>query len=115
MGSNLRCSGPVLAQSCHSLQRLPFPIRPTHCKFEVVLGKVDGVVSFDAVDGKADDVEGIPARLHYSENCLVNSIDPNYSVTFAVNSIGYSPTTSDNLYQYGSLTPDPCPLTPLTG
>ncbi len=61
--------------------------RSPHGTFGAVLDKVDDIVRFEVVDGKVHDVEGMPALLPYSVNCLVISTDPSYSVIFAVNSI----------------------------
>ncbi len=48
--------------------------------------KVDGGVSFVGVNGNVyDEVRGIP----YAVNCLVNTIDSNAIVTFAVNHIDF--------------------------
>ena len=91
---------------------LKAPYLSPHGAFEVVLGKVLGVVSFDAVDGKVLDIVSISIRFPIIVNCLENSSDPNYFVAFAVNSIdidGCPPDISDNLFQDGTLTPDSCP------
>ena len=39
-----------------------FHNRSTHGRFEVVLGKVDGAVSFDSVYGKVLDIGSVSAR-----------------------------------------------------
>jgi hypothetical protein len=82
------------------------PYQSTHGRFEVVLGNVDGVVSFDSVCGKVLDIGSISVRLFHIANCLENSSDPNYFVTFVENSIdlhGCPTAISDTLFQDGTL------------
>ena len=62
--------------------------RSPHSTFGVVLGKVGGGVSSDAVDGKVHNIGEIHTLIPpCNENYLANSIDPNYLVTFSVNSV----------------------------
>ena len=54
-------------------------------------------------------------RLSFDVNCLANSTDPNYSVTFAVYSIdsyGCHGARRDNLYQDGTPSTNSYRLTP---
>ena len=49
---------------------------------DIVLGKIYDVVSFERVYGKVRDEVGMLELLHYSVNCLVNSIVTNLSVPY---------------------------------